>query len=68
MWSTLKGTLRTMRPLQRLRCSFCGRRSEDVGRLVAGAKAYICDTCISECVAVLQDNGGFETPRPSRVH
>jgi ClpX C4-type zinc finger len=68
MWSTLKGTLGTMRPHKRLRCSFCGRKAEDVERLVAGAKAYICDACIAECVAVLQDNGGFGTPRPDRVH
>ena len=66
MWSTVKGTLRMMLPQKRLRCSFCGRAAEDVERLVAGAKAYICDACIGECVAVLQDNGGFEA-RPSRA-
>jgi ClpX C4-type zinc finger len=68
MWSTLKGTLRTMRPSRRLRCSFCGRKADEVERLVAGVKAYICDACISECVAVLQDKGGFEPPRPGRAH
>jgi len=67
MWSTLKGTLRAMKPHGRLRCSFCRRSAVEVDRLVAGASAYICDTCIAECVAILQDNGGFE-PRPDRVH
>jgi hypothetical protein len=42
-----------------LRCSFCGRRSDDVARLVAGASAHICDECITKCVAVLEQHGGF---------
>jgi ClpX C4-type zinc finger len=42
-----------------LRCSFCGRRSDSVGRLVAGASAHICDECITKCVAVLEQHGGF---------
>ncbi|MGZ8389397.1 MAG: ClpX C4-type zinc finger protein [Rhodoplanes sp.] len=37
---------------RRLRCSFCRRPAAEVGRLVAGASAYICDTCIVKCVAV----------------
>ncbi|MGZ9104241.1 MAG: ClpX C4-type zinc finger protein [Rhodoplanes sp.] len=32
-----------------------GRRGR---RLVAGASAYICDTCIVKCVAVLEAHGG----------
>ena len=47
-----------------LRCSFCGRRSDHVARLVAGASAYICDDCVTECVAVLEQNGGFAPTAP----
>jgi ATP-dependent Clp protease ATP-binding subunit ClpX len=51
-----------------LRCSFCGRPENEVSRLVGGVSAYICDSCISECVVVLQDNGGFEAPQGTRAH
>ena len=49
-----------------LRCSFCGRRADDVARLVAGASAYICDECINKCVAVLDENGGVAPTAPGR--
>ncbi len=45
----------------RLRCSFCRRTADEVERLVSGARAYICDTCVTECVAVLERHGGFST-------
>ena len=57
-------------PFARLRCSFCRREADDVGRLVAGASAYICDNCITACVAILREHGGFDEPtgpqRPQR--
>ena len=35
-------------------CSFCGREEGDVGVLLAGPGAvFICDICVSECVAVI---------------
>lgn len=40
-------------------CSFCGRDATEVDRLVAGASAHICDACIAQCVAVLEDHGGM---------
>jgi len=67
--ATLGGLLQ-WRP-QRLRCSFCRREADAVGRLVAGASAHICDACITKCVAVLEQHGGFvpadttDTVRPS---
>jgi hypothetical protein len=66
MWPMLEGTLRAVTPRKRLRCSFCRRNAVEVDRLVAGAAAYICDICIADCVAILQDNGGF-APRPDSV-
>jgi len=47
------------RLMPRLRCSFCGRSADHVERLVSGASAYICDTCITACAAVLERHGGF---------
>jgi len=43
-----------------LRCSFCGRTADEVARLVAGARAYICDDCVTQCVAVLEEQGGTQ--------
>jgi len=60
--------LRGRIPFARLRCSFCRRAADDVGRLVAGASAYICDSCITECVAILREHGGFDEPTGPRRH
>jgi ATP-dependent Clp protease ATP-binding subunit ClpX len=49
---------------RKLCCSFCGRRSDAVGRLVAGASAYICDDCVNKCVAVLEQHGGVAPTVP----
>lgn len=35
------------RNLNPLRCSFCGKGEDQVRKLVAGAKAYICDECVA---------------------
>jgi hypothetical protein len=45
-----------------LRCSFCHRRDDDVARLVAGASGYICDECVTKCVAILEQHGGMIRP------
>ncbi len=55
---------RALRPRSGLGCSFCGKRADEVERLVAGPSVYICDTCIKACVAVLEQHGGFP-PTPS---
>jgi ATP-dependent Clp protease ATP-binding subunit ClpX len=34
-------------------CSFCGKRQQDVGRLIAGPKVNICDECIQLCNGLL---------------
>jgi ATP-dependent Clp protease ATP-binding subunit ClpX len=52
-------SLATLLRPRRLRCSFCRRRADAVGRLVAGASGHICDECITKCVAILQQHGGF---------
>ena len=37
----------------RLKCSFCGKRSEDVRNLIAGPKVYICNECVVVCQDIL---------------
>ena len=42
------------------RCSFCGRRPPEVGRMVAGpGAAYICEACIQLCNEILHDTTLF---------
>ena len=48
------------------RCSFCGRRADDVERLVAGAAAYICDDCVTKCVSVLEQHPPVAPAAPAR--
>ncbi len=48
----------------RLRCSFCRRSTDELERLVSDARAYICDACVTECVAVLERHGGLPTAGP----
>lgn len=36
-----------------LRCSFCGKTRDKVGRLVAGPGVFICDGCVALCSEVL---------------
>ena len=38
------------------RCSFCAKRSDQVGKLVEGMHANICDMCIDLCIGVLNDS------------
>lgn len=38
-----------------LNCSFCGKRQEDVNKLVAGNNVFICDECIELCYEIVND-------------
>lgn len=39
-----------------IRCSFCGKTQNQVGRLIAGNGAYICDECIRLCISIVADD------------
>ncbi len=39
---------------QGIRCSFCGKREDQVSRLIAGAGVYICSDCVAACTDLLQ--------------
>lgn len=58
-----------------LRCSFCGKVEEEVGTLIAGPSAYICDHCVSDCKRLVREElavpprellKGLPTPRQLR--
>lgn len=48
-----------------LRCSFCGKRQDQVERLIVGPNAYICDECIHLCISILNE-GSDEAEEPRR--
>ncbi len=41
-----------------LRCSFCNKTQDQVGRLIAGPNAYICDECVHLCMGILGEDLG----------
>ena len=52
---------------QPIRCSFCGRRENQAGRLIAGPGVYICNECVQACSELLRDEiqydeMGLQTP------
>ena len=40
---------------QSIRCSFCGKRQDQVKRLIAGPNVYICDECVTLCGGIIRD-------------
>ncbi|MBN2852018.1 MAG: ATP-dependent Clp protease ATP-binding subunit ClpX [Clostridia bacterium] len=38
-----------------VKCSFCGKTQDQVGRLIAGPSVYICDECIDLCSEILDE-------------
>ena len=57
------------------RCSFCGKTSDQVRRMVAGPNAQICNECILLCQEIINDDfsavhdsvSGSEIPRPREI-
>ena len=53
---------------QSIRCSFCGMRENQAGRLIAGPGVYICSECVAACSDLLRDEiemeeyGGLKAP------
>lgn len=45
-----------------VRCSFCGKHQEQVGRIIAGPGAYICNECVQLCMNILGDELDDEEP------
>jgi len=45
------------------RCSFCGKTSVEVKKLVAGPGVYICDGCVALCGEMIAEEDPLDTPR-----
>lgn len=44
-----------------LYCSFCGKKDDEVGYLVAGPQVFICNECVELCREIGQQ--GIDQPR-----
>jgi ATP-dependent protease Clp ATPase subunit len=55
-------------PWGRVRCSFCGKNHESVGRLVSGRHGDICETCVGVAPRIIEasDNSAPSTGVPER--
>ncbi len=42
-----------------IRCSFCGKSQDVVGRMIQGSGAYICDECVRLCSSILAPEVDF---------
>jgi ATP-dependent Clp protease ATP-binding subunit ClpX len=55
-------------PMDTLRCSFCGKTQDQVGKLISSPsdypRAYICDECVGVCNSILEDDQ-VESPQIS---
>ena len=44
--------------IRRLRCSFCRKTEDEVSKLVAGRRVYICDECVAVATAIMREPSG----------
>ena len=51
-------------PKQPLRCSFCGKRENEVRRMLQGPGARICDQCVQLCMSLLEEELGDNAGEP----
>ncbi|MBE9504500.1 MAG: ATP-dependent Clp protease ATP-binding subunit ClpX [Proteobacteria bacterium] len=57
-------------------CSFCGKKQEEVKKLIAGPTVYICDECIELCNDIIEEEFEKEdtpsiqsdVPRPKEIY
>ena len=50
-----------------MRCSFCGKPSSEVEKLIAGPGVYICNECVGLCSEILQAEPGEPSPLAGRL-
>ncbi|MFO7973968.1 MAG: ATP-dependent Clp protease ATP-binding subunit ClpX [Candidatus Hydrogenedentota bacterium] len=55
-------------------CSFCGKRHDEVGKLIAGPEVNICDECVQLCAEIVAEDRarkgvsrGLKVPRPDEI-
>jgi hypothetical protein len=48
--------------IRRLACSFCGSTADQVARLIAGPRVFICDGCVARCTEILAEHPPGASP------
>jgi hypothetical protein len=50
--------------LESIRCSFCGKRGSEVGKILAGPTpaVAICNECVALCAAIVREEPGPPDP------
>jgi ATP-dependent Clp protease ATP-binding subunit ClpX len=46
-------------------CSFCGKRHDEVNKLIAGPDVNICDECVNLCAEIVAEDRARKTTSPS---
>jgi ribosomal protein L37AE/L43A len=46
------------------RCSFCGKRRDQVRRIVVGPHVFICDECVDLCNDIIREADQPSAPSP----
>ena len=47
---------------KQIKCSFCGKKQNQVQRIIPGPGVYICNECVDLCQSILDDEMYDETP------
>lgn len=47
---------------QIIRCSFCGKSSDNVKRIIAGPNVFICNECVELCSDIISEEDGAQLP------
>ncbi len=42
-----------------IKCSFCGKKQDDVKKIIAGPGVFICDECVRVCESIIYDDPDF---------
>ncbi len=63
----------TQKPTKLLVCSFCGKTQDEVKKLIAGPKVYICNECIHLCEELIEEEFSQEfeqkpLPKPKELY
>lgn len=48
----------------KLNCSFCGKPSADVAKLIAGPGVFICNECVGLCTDILDQEQAVQSTAP----
>ncbi len=48
-----------------MKCSFCHKTQQEISRLIAGPKVYICGDCVAICNDILAEHRLWQPETPA---